>query len=300
MKKLRDFCWKIFFLPGWLTVLIAVPSFALVILSFVDDGSIEWLSMMKIPVYSLSAYALTITCTWLARVISRFSKFLKSTSFYKKLQEDIRLKTMVTMIPGLVLNALYVFTNIRLGMLNHTAWFIYLGIYYLLLTIMKSLLLYDLATNRHKEDLQREYQKYRSCGIALLLLNFVLSGECVYIVVRNQSYHYDGMLIYAMAAMAFYKMISAIVHLVRYRKYQSPVISAVNSDNLTAAMVTMLALETAMIEQFGSESQENFRQTMTSISAAAVCLIELVMAIYMIVKATQKIKGLNQEQISAS
>ncbi|MCD8118006.1 MAG: hypothetical protein LUE29_00695 [Lachnospiraceae bacterium] len=280
-RRICDCCRKIFFLPAWLTALIAVPAFAALIF-FLYGRSMEPFSILEIPIYCLSAYALVISCTGAGRAFSRIRKRLQSYAFWKKWREDVRLRTMVTMTPGLLLNGLYVFTNIGMGVLNHTAWFIYLGGYYFLLTAMKSSLLYDLAAKRGRRDARGEWQKYRNCGRILLLLNVVLIAECVYIVYKKQSYHYDGMLIYAMAAMAFYSLISAIVHLIRYRKYKSPVLSAVKVINLTTAMVTMLALETAMIAQFGGEGQENFRRNMTSMTAAVVCAVELVMAVFMI------------------
>ncbi len=42
-----------------------------------------------------------------------------------------------------------------------------------------------------------------------------------------------------------------------------------------------------MIAQFGGEGQENFRRIMTSLTAAVVCLVELMIAVYMIHKGTR-------------
>ena len=287
--KINLFCKRIFFLPVWLTALIAVPSFAVLILLFLYGGCAEWLTILEIPIYCLSAYALMITCTGIGRMIRRITEHLQSHALWGRLRNDVRLRTMVTMIPGLLLNALYVLTNVGMAVLNHTSWFIYLGGYDLVLTVMKTSLLYDLAKNRNRTTAQAEYRRYRNCGILLLLLNFILAAESVYIVCRNQSYHYDGMLIYVMAAIAFYALISAVIHIIRYRKYKSPVLSAIKAINLTTAMVTMLALETAMIAQFGGEDQGDFRRMMTSSTAAAVCLVEFMIAIYIISNGTRRI-----------
>ncbi|MCD7943444.1 MAG: hypothetical protein LUH43_00880 [Clostridia bacterium] len=294
--KICNCCKKIFFLPAWLTVLIAVPSFALLILFFLFGGSMERSRTIEIPIYGLSAYALIIASTGIARIIGSVKKRLQSYALWNKLYEDARLRTVVTTAPGLFLNALYVFTNIGMGILNHTAWFIYLGVYYFFLTIMKSSLIHYLAKNRSSINQETEYRKYRKCGIALLMLNFVLVSECVYIVYKNQSFHYDGILIYAMAAMTFYSLIGAVFHVVRYRKYKSPVLSAVKAVKLTSAMVSMLALETAMIAQFGGEEQGDFRRMMTSLTASVVCIVELLIAVYMIYSGTRRIKREKTQQ----
>ena len=92
---------KIFFLPAWLTALIAVPSFALLAFSFLYGERYKWLGMLEIPVYCLSAYALMITCTAFGRMSRHIMKeCLQSYTLWNKLHADIRLRTMVTTIPG--------------------------------------------------------------------------------------------------------------------------------------------------------------------------------------------------------
>lgn len=80
----------------------------------------------------------------------------------------------------------------------------------------------------------------------------------VLVVYQNESFQYAGSLIYIMGMYAFYTTVMAIVNLVRYRQFQSPVMSAARTVNLVAAMVSMLSLETAMLSQFGGG--EDFRR----------------------------------------
>ena len=51
---------------------------------------------------------------------------------------------------------------------------------------------------------------------------------------------------------SIYITITSVVHVVRYRRYNSPVMSAAKRINLVAALVSMLSLETAMLARFGS------------------------------------------------
>ena len=62
--------------------------------------------------------------------------------------------------------------------------------------------------------------------------------------------------------------------------------------NFTAALVSMLSLETAMLSQFGSHQPE-FRRMMLSASGGIVCVIVLTMAISMIVRSTKQIQKAN-------
>ena len=92
--------------------------------------------------------------------------------------------------------------------------------------------------------------------------------------------------------MAFYAVISAAIHVVKYRKHQSPVMSAAKVISLSSALVSILSLETAMISQFGDSSDTWFRPVMIACTGAGVCAIILGMAIYMIVHSTKQLKKL--------
>jgi uncharacterized protein (DUF2062 family) len=92
-----------------------------------------------------------------------------------------------------------------------------------------------------------------------------------------------------MALYAFYAMITAIINVVKFRKLGSPILSAAMIVNLTAAMVSMLSLETAMLSEFGSEDAR-LRLWMTGISGGVVCTVVLALAVYMLVRASKTLK----------
>ena len=60
-------------------------------------------------------------------------------------------------------------------------------------------------------------------------------------------------------------------------------------------LVSILSLETAMLTAFGEAGNDSFRQIMTAITGAAVCLLVLAMAIYMIIHSTKEINRLKKE-----
>ena len=104
-------------------------------------------------------------------------------------------------------------------------------------------------------------------------------------------------MIYAMALYAFYAVITSVINVVKFRKYGSPVMSAAKIINLTAALVSMLSLETAMLAQFG-EDDVMFRQIMTSATGTGACVIVLGMAVFMIAKSTKVINNINQDEMA--
>lgn len=85
---------------------------------------------------------------------------------------------------------------------------------------------------------------------------------------QNSGFEYPGMLIYIMAMYSFYATIMAVRNVIKFRRYGSPVMSAAKIINLTAALVSMLSLKTAMLTRFGDAGNLMFRQIMTASTGA--------------------------------
>ena len=66
--------------------------------------------------------------------------------------------------------------------------------------------------------------------------------------------------------------------------------SAAKVINLTAALVSMLSLETAMLTRFGAADDPMFRKAMTASTGAGISILVLGMAIFMIVRSTRRLK----------
>ncbi len=145
--------------------------------------------------------------------------------------------------------------NLFSGIRYHSAWFIALACYYVLLSAMRAVLVRYVHRKPVGQDIPAEFRRYRACGLILLLMNQALVGIIIYMVTQNRGFSYSGNMIYAMAMYTFYITISAIINVIRYQSHGSPVISAAKVISLTAALVSMLSLETAMLARFGSDDR---------------------------------------------
>ncbi len=205
----------------------------------------------------------------------------------QKYLHDEDFRASASLAGSFALNLLYAAWEIICGVYCRSYWFITLGFYYILLMSARLLLLRELQ-KEHKtlSDKLAEWKKYRSCGILLLLLNFVLSGIVVLAVKDEQGSHYPGYMIYAMATYTFYKVALAIKSLVKYRRRSSPVLVASKAISFVSAMISLLSLEIAMILRFGADRA--FFQAMTIFTGTGVCVIITGIAVYMILTA-QKI-----------
>lgn len=276
--------------PAFIILLIPIAT-ALLIYSFVyfeEPGVISYIS------YFLSAYALTVLCVRIPKLILFFKSFKNENRYAKRYFSDAHLRVNISLYGTLVFNAAYSIFQLGLGFYHHTVWYYSLSVYYMLLGIMRFFLLKHTRTHKAGENKKLELLIYRFCGMILLLMNGALSAIVFYIAVQGRTFTHHQITTIAMAVYTFTMLSVAIVNVIRYRKYESPVFSATKVISLAAALVSMLTLESAMLNAFGKEGQEVFRRIMTGATGAGVAISILVIAIFMIVKSTKQIKAIKE------
>lgn len=295
MEKAKRILKKIFCLPPLWTVIVSLFGYGLVIA--VAAFNIQN-PILQYTSYVASAYALIVTVTGLVYInaaIGGIRKFVsdhplmkkfRSTAVGEKYMTDVRFRAGISLYQGFFINLLYIVMKLVSGILYRSTWFIALAVYYTLLAVMRFLLVRRLNV----QDAISELRRYRLCGVMLLFMNQALAGIVIFMVHQNQGFDYPGLLIYAMAAYAFYAVILAIVNVAKTRRHNSPILSAAKAINLVAAMVSILSLETAMLAQFGGNDDPMFRKAMTGATGGGVCTIVIGMAIYMIWRANQNLK----------
>lgn len=280
---------KMFFLPFPAAVCVVIPAFALLIYVLAEgiDGPLASLS------YAVSTYGLIIAVIWIVRGSMRIRVWATNIPLVQCYLRDVKFRTEISLYVGFTVNILYIAIKMASGLYYRSPWFIALAVYYALLAVMRLLLLYRRKWPEGLALQKVELRRYRFCGIVLLMMNFALAGIVAFMVHQNRGYEYPGVLIYAMAAYSFYAVIIAAINVVKFRRHGSPILSAAKAINLVAAMVSILSLETAMLAQFGSDDDMLFRKTMTGATGGGVCVIVLGMALFMIVKASKKLKQIN-------
>ena len=128
-------------------------------------------------------------------------------------------------------------------------------------------------------------------------MNLALSAIIFFIVYLNKTFEYHMITTIALAAYTFTTFTFAIINIVKYRKYNSPVFSAAKMITLIAACVSMLTLETTMLTVFGDGTTAEFNQLMLGLTGLAVSAVAITMPIMMIVKGRKALKeGFNKKE----
>lgn len=255
---------------------------------------------LRIASYVLAFYTLMIWCIRFPAILRFFRTLKRENRYMQRWLNDPRLRTNVTLILNVLWNGAYAALQLGMGIYHRAPWFYSLGAYYLSLAVMRSFLLRHTLRHKPGEKMHRELVRYRACGWIFLFMNLALSGMMLQMLRENRSTPHHEITTIAMAAYTFTTLTMAIINVIRYRKYNSPAMSASKAISLAAACVSMLTLENTMLTTFRSAEMTSETQLLfLGISGGAISILIIVMAIYMIVQSNQKIKCMennNEEQ----
>lgn len=172
---------------------------------------------------------------------------------------------------GFAIDAIWALTNLILGVIQTSIWFVTLGAYYMVFGIIRMVLLSYLRSD-FNHDPKEERRIERICGILLLASIFVLSGIVTLVMKNLGGFVYNEILIYAMATFAFYSLISSIVSYVKLRK-RDDVIATTNARvNLAIALVSIFAVEIAMLTAFGTADDEQLKFIMPILTGTGIAI----------------------------
>lgn len=287
MMTLKKMCKALLFPP--MAVMIPLIPVATVFLVYAM-AVLGTESPFAIASYVLAAYTLTVWCVKIPRLVSAVKGFKKKNRYAKKWFEDTRFRVSAVLWGSFLWNAAYAAFQLGLGICHASFWYYSTAAYYLFLASMRLFLARHTRRHAPGERMCTELVRYRACGWVFLAMNLALTAMIVCMIHFNRTFEHHEITTIAMATYTFTAFTVAIVNLVRYRKYHSPVYSASKAISLAAACVSMLTLTSTMLTTFDDGTAGgSFRTLMLSMIGGAVSVFIVVLALYMIVQSTKKL-----------
>lgn len=305
MKRFKEILHAFLFPPLWVVILSSLTGFPLVIFAL---SCLSETNPISYSAYILSAYAFTVLVIAFPKIKSKISYRIKNNPIVDKINShpignrllnDLVFKGSVSLYQGLLINLFYAGFKFVTSILYGSVWLGAIAVYYVMLCVLRFHLILNSRREAKLDDrkakLIHEFRSYRKTGFLMFLLNAAMGGMVFQMIWQNEGYEYPGYVIYLSAMYAFYSFISAIMNLVKFRKVGNPILSASKAISFAGALMSVLALQTAMISRFG-EGKEYFRMEMNIITGAFVLGITFFMAVYLIIrgqKALNKLKRRN-------
>ena len=288
---------KLLFPPIWMMVILVIASAVALTLIFVK-GMEE--SVPAYIVYVLAFYTLSVVTVFCVMVLpkqySTIKRKIYDHPFGNRYMTDRVFRTNISLSISFLISMLYVGINLWSWHALKSYWFMVLAVYYVIMAVMRFLLVRYVRIQKIGTSILGEWKRSRSCAYILLLINLSLSGAVLMILYQHRGYDYPGILIYVMALYTFYALTMSIVDMVKCRKMGSPVMSTAKIVSLSAAVVSLLNLETAMFAQFGADMSAEHQRIFIILTGAGVSITIVTLSVTLIGNANKEIRRIQNGQ----
>ena len=283
------------------TVISATLSLVIVALGF-ENSALAIVAYILFGIAGVSlAYSVYLIIPLFPKMKTGITAWMESHEFTYLILRNFGFRTVIFAIGSFAMSLLFSGFNAYMGIANRSIWYGALAAFYIALAFIRGgvLTYHSKKIGKQKDTQNDEYVKakvYRNSGIITLILNIALSAAIAQMIFSGAHFTYIGWTIFAYAAYAFYKITMSIISFIRAHKQTDLTVRAIRNINLVDALVSILALQTALLTMF-SEEGVNISM-MNTLTGIAVSVISISIGIYMIVSANKKMKELQKENIS--
>jgi len=296
MQKLFDILNRIRARGFLLIPLTLVSAFSLI---YVLSDAYSESAVFRYFSYTLSAYTL---CCLVPASIALYKKIrirVLENRYAGRYVQDFEWRSIVNAHVSLVINLAFAALKLYMSIAYMSLWFAAIAGYYAVLSLTRFFLLRNYHRLRKIESSENRrvhsLRVYQTCGFSLFALTAALLGAVWQMVFAARSYIYPGVLIYAVAAFAFYSIITAARNLIRVRILDNPIVAAAKLIGFASALVSILALQTAMFATFGTEHSTRFAQYMNAASGTLICFGILALAVMAVVAVRSELAKISSD-----
>ncbi len=289
--------------PAWVQALTFIVTILSAVLSLVmvglglENGAASIIAYILFGVAGVSlTYSVYLIIPLFPKMKSGMISWMEKHEFTHLLFRNFGFRTVIFAIGSFTMSLLFSGFNAYMGIANRSIWYGALAGFYIALAFLRGGVLGYHKKRIGKKIQNDEYSKakvYRNSGIITLILNIALSSAIVQMIFSGEHFSYIGWTIFAYAAYAFYKITISIISFIRAHKQDDLTVRAIRNINLVDALVSILALQTALLTMFSTDNVDiSLFNTLTGV---AVSVLSVSIGIYMILSANKKIKELQKE-----
>ena len=192
-------------------------------------------------------------------------------------------RTKKVTLLSLVFNIAYCIYHIAYGAATTSWWFLTIGIYYAILSIVRYAIL------RHKGS--RRFL-VRFTGVMLIALSFSLVGTVILAFVKDRGTAFPLIAMLAIATYTFTKITLATIKWIKIRKSNSAKMLALRNISFANALVSIYSLQRSMLVSFDGMTAMEIR-IMNVATGSAVCILVLWLGINLLNRKRQFLKFLS-------
>ena len=296
MRQVKKILKAVFFPHIAIVTLITVIAALSLIYSLIELPLDHHISIIS---YLLGIYATSLVICALPELVQKTKKLRSSVKEKRSRADDwqtAQLKINITLYGTFFYNSVYAVFTLFLGLTHRSTWYISIATYYTMIAVMRFSLLYYSRSNKAGSNILSELKRFRFCGIILISMNTALAIMTAYITIQNQEILHHNITTAALAIFTVSLFALSIINIIKYRKYNSPIMFAAKLISFVSALTSMLSLETAVIGKLSAYIDDGTQKLITGVSAFAVLAIISYIGIFMIAIGTKNIKKYNEEK----
>lgn len=247
-------------------------------------------SVVTAIIASIAGYRL-----WKTKVIQRFCWEIAQKNRYTAIiANDTDARVLVTSFFSTIWKLFIVSAKILIGLYFSSYWFTLLAIYDIVLFIARAVLIAYGRKAVSEADPKNRYLKslgvYRLSGIFIFLIALVLLFVVLMIVRDGEGFTYKGILIYIVALYDLFRLVRAIMYIMRTRKRMSPIVNAIRYFGLSSSVISILSLQTACLAAFGGALSVVEKQQLNMATGIISCGLLLFVSVLIIFKSWRHVK----------
>ena len=302
----RELWKKILSPPTWakiLTFIVSIVSAVGALLMLLVEYENNALAIVAYTLFGIAgtslAYSVYLLIPLFPKMKNGIIEWMERREFTHLLLRNFGFRTIVFSVGSFLMSVLFSAFNAYMGIANRSIWYGALAAFYIALALIRGGVLTYHRSRMGKQDRREsdEYLKakvYRNSGIVTLILNLALSSAIAQMIFSGAHFSYMGWTVFAYAAYAFYKITMSIISFIKAHKQTDLTVRAIRNINLVDALVSILALQTALLTMF-SEGDINI-SLFNTLTGIAVSVLSVGIGIYMIISANQKMKELKKDK----
>lgn len=186
-----------------------------------------------------------------------------------------------------IINLLFAIYNCVLGIASYSWWFIAVGAYYIILSIMRISVISFSAKDRKNECFIMKFS-----GVMIFMLSVVLCGIVYMTINQFGAVKYHEIAMITIATYAFTKLTLAIVGVVNSRKNYRPRTATIRSISFADAVVSIYSLQRSMLVSFEGMADADII-IFNTLSGIGMCAIVICIGLNLIIGGKSKWQNQN-------
>ena len=304
--KWKEFLKKLNNPPNWIatlafaTTLIACPLALATMMT--DYAHTVYAIIAYIICFIIFVYTVYVAVISVRKLYLKLGIVADKFTFTRNLHKNYEFRSIFFGSCSLIFNIGYTVFLCIMAIWLDSNWYGALALYHILLVLTRGgiLLQNSKEEHRYKDDfyaLQKaKVGIYNYCGYMMLALAAALGVSVVQLVADSSVSYMPDWAVCALAAIALWRVIMAIINFVRSTKHDDLVVRAVRYTNLVTALVSVLTLQTALL---GAAKLGFDPRVVNAVTGGVVCAITVALGTFMLIFSVHAKKRLVAQEARA-